>query len=176
MLEKRTGPGIVKAADSQLGVDYSWGGGGCKGPSKGGFDCSGLTQYAVCKAQGKTIRKWRTVPDFLHARLTANASQLALLRPSTTRPWASTSPAPRQSPVTCCSGPRTATARTMSSTSASLSRRAPWSMPLILAPRSATSPSGLLAVASPSAPTLCASGKELLQMYDQCKKIYMNKL
>ncbi|KAK5999160.1 putative endopeptidase p60 [Cladobotryum mycophilum] len=54
-LEKRTGPGIVAAAESQKGKPYVWGGGGCSGPTKGGFDCSGLTQYAVCKAQGKTI-------------------------------------------------------------------------------------------------------------------------
>jgi len=27
-----------------------WGGGGCGGPSGGGFDCSGLTQYALCKS------------------------------------------------------------------------------------------------------------------------------
>lgn len=57
--EKRDGPGIVKAADSQIGIDYVYGGGGCKGPSKGGYDCSGLTQYSVCKAQGKTIRACR---------------------------------------------------------------------------------------------------------------------
>ncbi|KAJ2974655.1 hypothetical protein NQ176_g5943 [Zarea fungicola] len=54
-LEARTGPGIVSAADSQIGVPYVYGGGGCHGKSDGGFDCSGLTQYAVCKAQGKTI-------------------------------------------------------------------------------------------------------------------------
>ncbi|KAK2593228.1 hypothetical protein QQS21_009068 [Conoideocrella luteorostrata] len=54
-LEKRTGPGIVAAAEKMKGKPYVWGGGGCKGPTKGGFDCSGLTQYAVCQAQKKTI-------------------------------------------------------------------------------------------------------------------------
>jgi cell wall-associated NlpC family hydrolase len=44
MLEKRTGPGIVNAAKSQIGTPYVWGGGGCKGPSKGGYDCSGKFQ------------------------------------------------------------------------------------------------------------------------------------
>lgn len=32
-----------------------FGGGGTSGPTKGGFDCSGLTQYSVYKATGKTI-------------------------------------------------------------------------------------------------------------------------
>jgi cell wall-associated NlpC family hydrolase len=48
----------IDAAMSQLGVRYSWGGGGTNGPSYGidldvnviGFDCSGLTQYAYGQA------------------------------------------------------------------------------------------------------------------------------
>jgi hypothetical protein len=54
------GIGAVRAARSQLGVPYSWGGGGLGGPSYGiqqganirGFDCSGLTEYAWGKASG----------------------------------------------------------------------------------------------------------------------------
>lgn len=53
----------VAAARSQIGVPYSWGGGGPGGPSYGigrgagtrGFDCSGLTEYAWWKATGKSI-------------------------------------------------------------------------------------------------------------------------
>jgi cell wall-associated NlpC family hydrolase len=48
----------IAAAKTQLGMPYSWGGGGSNGPSYGispdtqvlGFDCSGLTQYAYAQA------------------------------------------------------------------------------------------------------------------------------
>jgi cell wall-associated NlpC family hydrolase len=48
----------IDAAMSQLGVRYSWGGGGTNGPGYGidldanviGYDCSGLTQYAYARA------------------------------------------------------------------------------------------------------------------------------
>lgn len=45
-----SGADIVSAAQDELGLPYVWGGGGCNGPSSGGFDCSGLTQYAICQA------------------------------------------------------------------------------------------------------------------------------
>lgn len=53
----------VRAARSQIGVPYSWGGGGPNGPSYGieqgrniyGFDCSGLTEYAWYQATHKSI-------------------------------------------------------------------------------------------------------------------------
>lgn len=38
---------IVEAAVRYLGLPYVWGGGNVHGPSGGGFDCSGLTSYAV---------------------------------------------------------------------------------------------------------------------------------
>ena len=37
----RSGSGIVSAAVKEEGLPYVWGGGGCNGPSSGGFDCSG---------------------------------------------------------------------------------------------------------------------------------------
>ncbi|MFD7908348.1 C40 family peptidase [Kitasatospora sp. NPDC059747] len=40
----------LNAARSMLGTPYVYGGGGSSGPSSGGFDCSGLTQYAYAKA------------------------------------------------------------------------------------------------------------------------------
>lgn len=52
---KGKGHDIVAAARTQKGKPYVWGGGGCKGPSGGGYDCSGLTQYALCKALNKKI-------------------------------------------------------------------------------------------------------------------------
>ncbi|WP_213576057.1 bifunctional lytic transglycosylase/C40 family peptidase [Rhodococcus sp. USK13] len=44
------GSRIVQAAIRYLGLPYVWGGGSVKGPSSGGFDCSGLTSYAVYDA------------------------------------------------------------------------------------------------------------------------------
>ncbi|TGZ77022.1 hypothetical protein EX30DRAFT_375028 [Ascodesmis nigricans] len=68
--KKKSGAGIVSKAKSQSGLPYSWGGGGCGGKSRGrtgvGFDCSGLTQYAVCawsKANGKKITIPRVTGD-----------------------------------------------------------------------------------------------------------------
>lgn len=80
------GQAILDAAQTQAGVWYSWGGGGCGGKGLGieqgagskhlrnpsdslglitlcaavGFDCSGLTQYAVCQATGKAVTLPRT--------------------------------------------------------------------------------------------------------------------
>jgi len=36
-----TGSAVVSAAVKEEGLPYVWGGGGCAGPSGGGFDCSG---------------------------------------------------------------------------------------------------------------------------------------
>ena len=60
------GEQIVAAARSQIGLPYSWGGGGWQGPSYGfgpdgatfyGFDCSGLAQYAVYQGTALIIAR-----------------------------------------------------------------------------------------------------------------------
>ncbi|MFI5782661.1 C40 family peptidase [Nocardia sp. NPDC051570] len=67
------GPNIVAAAASQIGIDYAWGGGDLNGPTLGqrdggvadsyddynkiGWDCSGLSRWAVYRATGKTIAR-----------------------------------------------------------------------------------------------------------------------
>lgn len=61
-----SGGGVVAAARSQIGLPYSWGGGGSGGPSYGigrgsgtyGFDCSGLTEYAWWKGRKVHIGGW----------------------------------------------------------------------------------------------------------------------
>jgi len=47
---------FIKAAASQLGKPYVWGGGNFEGPTGGGFDCSGLVLYAAYQASGGRIR------------------------------------------------------------------------------------------------------------------------
>ena len=47
---------FIKAAASQLGKPYVWGGGNFDGPTGGGFDCSGLVLYAAYQASGGRIR------------------------------------------------------------------------------------------------------------------------
>ncbi|MFC7448828.1 NlpC/P60 family protein [Rhodococcus daqingensis] len=51
---------IVEAALRYLGLPYVWGGGNINGPSGGGFDCSGLTSYAVYAATGDLLKLPRT--------------------------------------------------------------------------------------------------------------------
>lgn len=46
---------VVDLAFKFLGLPYVWGGGNIHGPSGGGFDCSGLTSYAVHAATGITL-------------------------------------------------------------------------------------------------------------------------
>lgn len=49
------GGSIVDAAEKEKGLPYVWGGGNYNGPSGGGFDCSGLTQYALYQSLHKKI-------------------------------------------------------------------------------------------------------------------------
>ena len=57
---------IVQAAVSKLGIPYVWGGGSINGPSGGGFDCSGLTSYAVYQGTGHKVVLPRTSQEQRH--------------------------------------------------------------------------------------------------------------
>ncbi|MFD4407569.1 C40 family peptidase [Nocardia sp. NPDC058499] len=49
------GRAVIEHAEQWLGFPYVWGGGDVHGPTGGGFDCSGLTLYAIYHAsQGRT--------------------------------------------------------------------------------------------------------------------------
>lgn len=50
------GARVVQSAMEFLGLPYVWGGGNIHGPSRGGFDCSGLSSYALYAATaGKVV-------------------------------------------------------------------------------------------------------------------------
>lgn len=61
-----TGTRVVKNADRALGLPYIWGGGGAGGPTGGGFDCSGLTQFAVAQATDGRVMLPRTTYEQIH--------------------------------------------------------------------------------------------------------------
>ncbi|MEV0360925.1 NlpC/P60 family protein [Nocardia sp. NPDC050697] len=61
------GSAAVQAAFGQIGLDYVWGGGGANGPTGGGFDCSGLTQYAIAQASGGEVILPRTTYDQIYS-------------------------------------------------------------------------------------------------------------
>ncbi|NKV30935.1 lytic transglycosylase [Rhodococcus hoagii] len=54
------GGAIVQLAMRYLGLPYVWGGGNISGPTAGGFDCSGLTSYAIFAASGGKVVLPRT--------------------------------------------------------------------------------------------------------------------
>ncbi|MEU4345507.1 C40 family peptidase [Nocardia sp. NPDC023852] len=61
------GSNAVRAASGWLGTPYVWGGGGAGGPSGGGFDCSGLTQYAVAQASNGEVVLPRTTYEQIYS-------------------------------------------------------------------------------------------------------------
>ncbi|MBL1079769.1 C40 family peptidase [Nocardia sp. 2] len=61
--DRTAGSAAVRAADHFVGLPYVWGGGGANGPSGGGFDCSGLTQYAIARASNGEVILPRTTYD-----------------------------------------------------------------------------------------------------------------
>ncbi|WP_228836045.1 C40 family peptidase [Nocardia brasiliensis] len=50
------GRAVIEHAARWMGTPYVWGGGDSTGPTMGGFDCSGLTLYAIYQASGGQIR------------------------------------------------------------------------------------------------------------------------
>lgn len=50
------GQAVIEHAARWIGTPYVWGGGDVHGPTGGGFDCSGLTLYALYHASGGRIR------------------------------------------------------------------------------------------------------------------------
>lgn len=65
--DKTKGGRAAQAADGALGLPYIWGGGGAGGPSGGGFDCSGLTQYAIARATDGEVVLPRTTYEQIYA-------------------------------------------------------------------------------------------------------------
>jgi len=46
---------MAEKALTAQGLPYVWGGGNASGPTGGGFDCSGLSQWATAQATGENI-------------------------------------------------------------------------------------------------------------------------
>ncbi|MCX4092186.1 C40 family peptidase [Nocardia sp. alder85J] len=61
------GGSAVRAANAAVGTPYVWGGGGARGASGGGFDCSGLTQYAIAQASGGHVVLPRTTYEQIYS-------------------------------------------------------------------------------------------------------------
>ncbi|WP_019930947.1 C40 family peptidase [Nocardia sp. BMG111209] len=70
------GGSAVRAANAAVGTPYVWGGGGARGPSGGGFDCSGLTQYAVAQASGGHVVLPRTTYEQIYSGVRIPASDV----------------------------------------------------------------------------------------------------
>jgi cell wall-associated NlpC family hydrolase len=58
------GQAVIAAASRWIGTPYVWGGGDTHGPTGNGFDCSGLTLYAIFQASGGRI----TLPHYTQAQ------------------------------------------------------------------------------------------------------------
>lgn len=58
---------ILLEAKSGFGLPYVWGGGNTEGPTGGGYDCSGLTQFAVYQATGGQVELPRTADTQGHS-------------------------------------------------------------------------------------------------------------
>jgi peptidoglycan DL-endopeptidase CwlO len=72
----QAGLDVVHAAAQWIGEPYVWGGGGLSGPTGGGFDCSGLTRYAVAQATDGRVILPRTTYEQYHAGVRIPASEV----------------------------------------------------------------------------------------------------
>ncbi|MBV7707060.1 C40 family peptidase [Nocardia nova] len=68
---------IVAQAVRYLGLPYVWGGGDSNGPTSGGFDCSGLTSFAVHAATGGAVTLPRTSQGQWHVGVEIPLSEAA---------------------------------------------------------------------------------------------------
>ncbi|TLG12418.1 NlpC/P60 family protein [Nocardia cyriacigeorgica] len=66
----------VSAASAWLGAPYVWGGGGAGGPTGGGFDCSGLTQYAIAQATNGEVILPRTTYEQIYSGTRVHPSEV----------------------------------------------------------------------------------------------------
>ncbi|MFG3244843.1 C40 family peptidase [Streptomyces sp. NPDC048157] len=66
------GGGVVSVARQAIGTQYVWGGGNSSGPTKGGFDCSGLTQFAYKKGAGIDIPRTTEPQRLKSTRISAS--------------------------------------------------------------------------------------------------------
>ncbi|WP_245721049.1 C40 family peptidase [Nocardia pseudovaccinii] len=69
------GRAVIEAAMKWIGTPYVWGGGDTTGPTGGGFDCSGLTLYAIYQASGGRIR----LPHYTQAQQDHPSARSVLL-------------------------------------------------------------------------------------------------
>lgn len=138
-----TGPAIVAAAESQKGIPYVFGGGGCNGKSKGGYDCSGtfLKSHPIIQSLSLNLVDFQVSRNIPFAQPATSLSRVPH-RPNITPVSASISPAPKPKLVTCFSGPRMATARIAWPTLAFSSAKASWSTRPTLERRFGSKPSG----------------------------------
>ncbi|MEU7765051.1 C40 family peptidase [Nocardia sp. NPDC049190] len=70
--ESGFGRAVIEQAGRWIGTPYVWGGGDTSGPTGGGFDCSGLTLYAVYHASGGRIR----LPHYTQAQQDHPSAQM----------------------------------------------------------------------------------------------------
>jgi cell wall-associated NlpC family hydrolase len=70
-----TGGSILGVARQAIGTPYVWGGGNSKGPTLGGFDCSGLAQFAYMKGAGIDIPRVTGAQQAKATRISASEAK-----------------------------------------------------------------------------------------------------